>query len=444
MISPYTTLSYSWGTGASGPSRTTKNNFHEHLCDISWSKLTKTVQDAIYVTHALDIKFLWVDSLCIIQDDPKDWENEAAKMSDIFAGSELTIAAVGAIDSCDGLKIDSMAPPIYDPPEEEYEGALIRWPVADWGRLEQSHLFSRGWVFQEMLLSRRKLHFAEDQVYWHCRCLVESEDRYYINHEGELRPSKVMTNEDWHDLMFVYSGKDFTFNTDRLAALAGVVKWYSKEYNVTPLLGLWRETLSLDLAWLSVGREGDGGAPRKSTIAGLPSWTWLVWDDCVRFPQLPRVREHVPFLRVIYCSINWVGEPMTSALKSVDLRVQAPIKTLTLTLPQEPEVVGLRLNGLEQSEVILDELGWSSIPYRDSFQSETVDVLILEGIRGYGHTTKSHVTFLVVQEIPGTTAFPRYKRIGAGQMRLVDSSDDDLAQLPSIFSDSVERIVDLI
>ena len=190
MIRPYTTLSYSWGTGASGPSRTTKNNFHEHLCDISWSKLTKTVQDAIYVTHALDIKFLWVDSLCIIQDDPKDWENEAAKMSDIFAGSELTIAASGAIDSCGGLKIDSMAPPIYDPPEEEYEGVLIRWPVADWGGLEQSHLFSRGWVFQEMLLSRRKLHFAEDQVYWHCRCLVKSEDCSYINQkEEELLPS---------------------------------------------------------------------------------------------------------------------------------------------------------------------------------------------------------------------------------------------------------------
>ena len=310
---------------------------------------------------------------------------------------------------------ERIAPPIYDPPEEEYEGVLIRRQRADWKRLERSHLFSRGWVFQEMLLARRKLHFAEDQVYWHCRCLVKSEDCSYINQEEEeLLPTEILVHQDWHDLIYAYSGKQFTFSTDRLAALAGVVKWYSKKYDLTPLLGLWHETLSQDLAWQNVGREGDGGAPRKSTIAGLPSWTWLVWDDFVRFPHFARVREHVPFLRVIDCSINWVGEPMTSALKSVDLRVQAPIKTLTLTLPQEPDEIGLRLNGLVQSLVILDELGWSSIPYRHSFLSETVDVLTLARTRANRQDTQSVVTFLVVQEMPGTTAFPRYKRIGAG------------------------------
>jgi hypothetical protein len=442
VIRPYTTLSYSWGTGANGPSRTTKDNFREHMCGISWSKLTKTVQDAIYVTHALDLKFLWVDSLCIIQDNPKDWENEAAKMSDIFAGSELTIAAVDAIDSCGGLKIDSIAPPIYDPPEKEYEGALIRWSAAPWTDLGRSHLFSRGWVFQEMLLSRRKVHFTEDQAYWHCRCLVKSEDCSYMNQkEEELLPS-YKKNHDWHDLMYNYSDKQFTFSTDRLAALAGVVKWYSKKYDLTPLLGLWHETLSLDLAWQRVGINY-GGAPRKSTIAGLPSWTWLFWDDLVQIPLHAVKRIHVPFLRVIDCSINWVGEPMTSALKSVDLRVQAPIKTLTLTLPREPDRIGLRLNGLERPRVILDELGRSSISYRHSL-SETVDVLILARFRDNEDDTRSSVSFLVVQEMPGTTAFPRYKRIGAGNMDFVDFPDDDLAHLPSIFSDSVERIVDLI
>jgi hypothetical protein len=320
---------------------------------------------------------------------------------------------------------------------------LIRWPAADWGGLEQSHLFSRGWVFQEMLLSRRKLHFAEDQVYWHFRCLVKSEDGYYINHEEELLPSQVMKYVDWQDLMFVYSGKDFTFSTDRLAALAGVVKWYSKKYDVTPLLGLWHETLSLDLAWQRVGIYGDGGAPQKSTIAGIPSWTWLFWDDLVQIPLHASKGIYVPYLRVIDCSINWVGEPMTSALKNVDIRVQAPIKTLTLTLPQE-EGIGLRMNGLEESEVILDELGWSSIPHRHSFQSETMDVLLLARIRLNHQDAKSVVNFLVMQEMPGTTAFPRYKRIGVGEMEFVDFPDDDLAQLPSIFSGSVERIVDLV
>jgi hypothetical protein len=274
--------------------------------------------------------------------------------------------------------------------------------------------------------------------------LVKSEDCSYINQKEELLPSNMM-NQGWHDLMYVYSGKQFTFSTDRLAALAGVVKWYSKKYDLTPLLGLWHETLSLDLAWENSGTHGDDGPSRKLTITGLPSWTWLAWDDIVLVPNTAILGLQIhPFLRVIEFSINWTGEPMTSALTNVDLRVQAPMKTSKLTLSYNPDDKELRLNGLEQSRVILDEVGWLNIPYRHSFQSETVDVLILARIGGHWQSTKSVVTFLVVEEVPGTTAFPRYKRIGAGEMDFVDLPGDDLAQLPSIFSDSVERIVNLI
>ncbi len=182
------------------------------------------------------------------------------------------------------------------------------------------------------------------------------------------------------------------------------MKWYSKKYDLTPLLGLWHETMCLDLGWQNVG------APRKSTIAGLPSWTWLAWDDFIRVPSNTGVPKHMSFLRVIDCSINWAGEPMTSALKSVDLRVQAPLKTYTL--PQKPNEVRFRLNGWRNSLVILDELRSSSIPYRDTFQSEIVNLLILARFRAHGQDNKSIVTYLVVQKMPGNTAFPRYKRIG--------------------------------
>jgi hypothetical protein len=135
---------------------------------------------------------------------------------------------------------------------------------------------------------------------------------------------------------------------------------------------------------------------------------------------------------------------MTSALKSVNLRVQTPLKTLAITLPQNPDRIGLQLNGLEQSVVILDELGSSSIPYRHTFQPETAHLLILARVRAKWQDSKSIVTFLVVQDMPETTEFPRYKRIGAGHMDVMDFSDDDLLELPLIFSDSVEAIVDLI
>ena len=404
---PYTTLSYSWGTGAKGPTRTTKENLDEHMRGIAWAKLTKTIQDAIRVTHGLGLKFLWVDSLCIIQDDQRDWENEAAKMSDVFAGSELTIAAVAGIDSCDGLKCDSIAPPIFDPPENGYNGALIRWPEPYFDELENSHLYSRGWVFQEILLSHRRLHFAEDHVFWHCQCLVQSEDESFVDDEKQMLPSAVMTKQDWHHLVLIYSGKDFTFSTDRLAALAGVVTWFSKRFELTPMLGLWLETLSLDLGWMNNGRDCENAAPRRSTIDGLPSWTWLVWDGDVE-PAFHRgVGAFVPFLRVIDYNIYWAREPMTSPLKSVYLRVRAPLKTMMLTTPRYADEDGLELKGWRRSMVILDELGYSSTPYRYA-QSKSAQLLILTRVRANLPDSESVVTFLVVQEVPKVTEFTRY------------------------------------
>ena len=304
VIRPYTALRYTWGAGANGPCRTTKDNFNEYMRGIAWDKLTKTTQDAICVTHALGLKLLRVESLCILQDDQVDWENDAAKMSDVFAGSDLTIAAVAAIDSCGGLKFDSIAPPIYDPPGNGYSGTLLRWEVARFGDLEMSHLHSRDWVFQEILLSRKRLYFAEDQVFWHCRCLVQSEDCTYVNHEVETLPTTTMKTEAWQDMKSTYSRKNFTYSTDRLAALAGVVKWYSKRFELTPLLGLWRETIGLGLGWQIIEKDCKGAMPRQSTIAGLPSWTWLVWNGYIQTPFNKGLKAYVSFLRVIDCSIN--------------------------------------------------------------------------------------------------------------------------------------------
>ena len=180
--------------------------------------------------------------------------------------------------------------------------------------------------------------------------------------------------------MLIYSGKDFTFSTDRLAALAGVVKWYSKRFELTPMLGLWLETSSLDLGWMNIGRDCENAAPRRSTIDGLPSWTWLVWDGDVE-PAFHRgVGAFVPFLRVIGYNINWARDPMTSPLKSVCLRVRAPLKTMMFTTPRYADEDGLELKGWRRSMVILDELGYSSTLYRYT-QPKTAQLLILARVR---------------------------------------------------------------
>ena len=134
---------------------------------------------------------------------------------------------------------------------------------------------------------------------------------------------------------------------------------------------------------------------------------------------------------------------MTSPLESVGLRIRAPLKTLMLTTPRDPDKKGLELNGWEQSVVILDELGISSIPYRYA-QPMTAHLLILARVRANLQDSESVVTFLVVQDMPKVTKFPRYKRVGAGHIKMMDVSVDDLLKLSLLFFDSVDAIVELI
>ncbi|PQE20746.1 heterokaryon incompatibility protein [Rutstroemia sp. NJR-2017a BBW] len=96
---PYACLSYCWGTDLDNNVKTLKANLKQHLDGILISVLPKTIQDAVLVCQRLGIRYLWVDALCIIQDDEEDWENESIQMCDIYSGSHITIAA-HRVESC--------------------------------------------------------------------------------------------------------------------------------------------------------------------------------------------------------------------------------------------------------------------------------------------------------------------------------------------------------
>lgn len=172
----YTALGHCWGTIDDGPPKTTVRNFKAHADQIHWNNLPLTFRDAIKVTNALDIRYIWIDSLCIIQDDEKDWRREAARMAGVFGGSDLKIAAADSYNSHVVLFLDSIAPPSIQFKEDDSSLSMVRFPPADFERLASTCLNYRGWVFQDLLLSKRKAHFAKDQLYWHCQSLRISED----------------------------------------------------------------------------------------------------------------------------------------------------------------------------------------------------------------------------------------------------------------------------
>lgn len=167
----YIALSHCWG-GAS-LIRTKKSSLQRYQQCIEYDNLSTTIQDAVYVARELGIQYLWVDSLCIIQDDEEDWSYEAKRMALVYEGAYFTIAATAAEDGTQGLftprfpqdLVEVPCDPLDPTAGSVYVGVKDRTAIFE---MFKGPLNNRAWVLQERLFSRRTVHFASDQLYWEC------------------------------------------------------------------------------------------------------------------------------------------------------------------------------------------------------------------------------------------------------------------------------------
>lgn len=157
-------------------------NLEQHKHSITISHLTKTVQDAIQVVRNLGLRYLWVDSLCIIQDDKEDWLREAGRMASVYEGSYFTIAASASKDGSGGCLVSQATKSLVRVPceiDDASKGYMyfgVKEDKDPTKRLFDGALNKRAWVMQEHLFARRTIHFAEDQLYWEC-------DKYLMGQE---------------------------------------------------------------------------------------------------------------------------------------------------------------------------------------------------------------------------------------------------------------------
>jgi hypothetical protein len=152
---------------------------------INFGELPRTFQDAITVTRQLGIRFLWIDSLCIIQDDPEDWERESKRMEDVFSSAYCTIAVTCATGSADGFLKPRGNRKYVTMRSSKGSKFFICEAIDDFGlHVEASELNQRGWVLQERALSNRTIHFTEKQSYWECgegiRCETFTKMQKYV------------------------------------------------------------------------------------------------------------------------------------------------------------------------------------------------------------------------------------------------------------------------
>jgi hypothetical protein len=278
-------LSHCWG---SIPIiRTLRDNYQDHREVIAPERLSKTFRDAVHTTRKLGYRYLWVDSLCIIQDDRDDWMREAATMCDVYQYATLTIAAahaatgnVGCFAERDGL----LQIPFYIEIAQSRAVTSIRIQFASYGRIANvaggdPALYGRAWVLQEQLLSPRMLMFDGLQLRWECLTTHGTEmsplsgsTRQGLHHQyirsGIMddieffdRPDTYahllqddfswarMKHQYWCDLVMEYTHRGMTKTTDRLVAVAGIAKALNRHTTSEYLAGLWSLEFTSGLLW---------------------------------------------------------------------------------------------------------------------------------------------------------------------------------------------------
>lgn len=278
----YCALSHAWGSLESKvrPVTTVKQNLARHCRGILVKDLSRTFQDAIKITRSIGIRYLWIDSLCILQDhdDLTDWEREASRMQSVYKNSYLTIAATGARDGSEGCMFlpereDSIPLPLWNDRARGSPIFLRRSPgvhfeLFDWylGPLQD-----RAWATQEWILSPRLLHCCRAEFIWKCgqSGVSESGMEYDLNgHEP------VSHGREWRALVSQYSRRKLTKRTDRLVAFQGVLDEISERFGSQFAFGISMNELRENLLWVTSSRTVREARPQELTKLGIPSWSW--------------------------------------------------------------------------------------------------------------------------------------------------------------------------
>jgi hypothetical protein len=306
----YATLSHCWGDPNHRPLTTTDQTLACRQQGIENEELPKTFQHAVEVCRQIGIDYLWIDSLCIIQEQEsqEDWAKEAPRMGFVYGNSTLTISAAAAADSTQGCFQERFGLFFWPCPVVMFGRAcyVSRYPTykeryyGDPGELDRSiPLFQRAWVLQEQALSRRSIIFSKNQLVWRCPTLSTNEKfplgtphmpsivtdnlrliHCIINGITSLIPKSLRFGiyTCWYKIVEDFTSRSLTYNGDRLPAIAGIAKRLGMSANDSYHAGLWRRDLIHGLLWRVTIY-----VKHVTRSATAPSWSWASIDCAVDY-----------------------------------------------------------------------------------------------------------------------------------------------------------------
>ncbi|KAJ4193058.1 hypothetical protein NW759_016601 [Fusarium solani] len=366
----YVCLSYCWGGTIN--IRLLRDRYHDYLRKIPWDILPQGYRDAIHLTRKLGIRYIWIDSLCIVQDDEDDWRKQASLMAQIFQNAYVTIAGTKSQNPNDGYF--SVGPPKYKATRIEHEAqdgtvrhAYVRQTIPHFFSTEGSHqsdytpgnfpLLTRGWVFQERLLSPRILHLGDVEMAWECNevcaceCIgetktYESEPRWAHTKGGHTRNLAAAEDEkdvqpEWRSTVEHYTRTKLTYRKDIFPAISGVVKNMKRYRSDRYLAGVWESSVLEDLAWLVVGK-----AKARPTEWIAPTWSWASVAGPVSYPNKRTIlskkyiQETEPLKHrtmFVEASVTPVRDDDTAELTAAQMVLFGPM--ISATLIADPETL---------------------------------------------------------------------------------------------------------
>ncbi|KAF2111851.1 heterokaryon incompatibility protein-domain-containing protein [Lophiotrema nucula] len=420
----YATLSHCWGN-APDFLKLTSTNMEQLRQWNPTDRLPQTFQDAVRLCCHLHIKYLWIDSLCILQDGEgsiSDWSLHVTEMRVVYSNGVLNIAASRAAASNEGM---------YTFRNPNFVRPAVIQGNNRFGLSNELHLLvnaefkepgatrpplnERGWVFQERILSRRVVHFEREQVFWEC------------NDSALCETYPAGVNETYGRGETIPLFELPTKHNYKLAAFAGIAQHISREFNDDYFAGMFRSQLPMALHWRALDWHWKQDANQldeyllvpqspPDNVYRCPSWTWAKMDTdrargahCLHIVDPDSLSKHYVTIHDVKAtpvdSKNLFGN-LKSAYIILEGRLLPWVKEHEM-----PDRIGSLFDG--KKEACIDPRELFIIPFFAEFQPT--------------RNPDYYVYFLIVHR-PGTEKQERYRRVGTATLFRHLRADTDIEE----------------
>jgi hypothetical protein len=303
----YAALSYCWGSEKDAESQfKTEKASLEHWCiGLPSEVMTPTTNDAIALAKAIGLRYLWIDALCIVQDDEDDWSHESSQMNLVYRHAFVTFCSLNSASCHESFLY--RAPMVEVPFQSTMRRAIkgsyfIRLRPSTDRSMNRTKLGwdyalskwnARCWTFQEKEMSTRRLGFGTLRMHFVCAKYQwsegddASEDRSTLGvmEQITLFNDNLMSSEDlydyWGSLLCDYGHRSVTFDKDRLPAIAGLARMIGEALQDQYLAGLWKGDLQRGLVWFSEEKHDKHSRGLETHLRNIrqrnyvaPSWSW--------------------------------------------------------------------------------------------------------------------------------------------------------------------------